>query len=59
MIAQVMGDLTVGKGAPIGPELAQGSFYQPDHRQLAQVIKWVAGPPGEVAGDLVGQVPMG
>ena len=58
-----MGDLTVGKGAPVGPELstsaavkAQGSLQQADHRQLAQVIKRMARAPGEVAGDLVPQL---
>ena len=66
VIPQVVGDLAVGKGAPIGPELApaaavkaQGSLQQPDHRQLAQVIKRMASAPGEVAGDPVSQVPMG
>ena len=66
MIAQKMGDLAVGKRAPVGPELppaaavkAQRGLEQPDHRQLAQVIKRVAGAPCKVAGDPVGQVPMG
>ena len=61
-----MGDLAIGKRAPIGPELppaaavkAQRGLEQPDHRQLAQVIKRMAGAPGEVACDPVGQIPMG
>ena len=63
MVPQVMSDLAVGKGAPVGPELAptaavkaQSRLQQPDHCQLAQVIKWMAGAPGEVAGDLVPQL---
>ena len=66
VVTQVMGDLTVGKGAPLGPELsptaavkAQSRLQQPDHCQLAQVVKWMAGAPGEVACDPVGQIPMG
>ena len=66
VVAQVMGDLAIGKGSPIRPELApttavkaERGLEQPDHRQLAQVIKRMAGAPGEIASDLVGQVPMG
>ena len=61
-----MGDLAVGKGAAVGPELpptaavkAKSRLEQSDHRELAQVIKRMAGAPSEIAGDLVGQIPMG
>ena len=66
MVPQIVGDLTVGVGARVGPKRAPTSpveasrrLEQSDHRELAQIIEGMGGATGEVAGDLVRQVQVG
>ena len=63
VVPQVVGNLAVGVGAGVGAKRAPtrtieagGGLEQADHRELTQIIKGMGRAPGEVAGDLVGQL---